>query len=98
MMRGNGLFEESAVPAGVNEPRDELRIVAVAVGLGEEPHERSWRLTDVCLQVRVELMSQRQPRIQRKRPTEGILSLCFAFGDAVDVFADHEVAPPQTCP
>ena len=44
-VRGDGLVVESTVATRVDEPREQLRIVAVAVGLAQQTHERSLGLT-----------------------------------------------------
>ena len=72
-VRGDGLFVQAAVAARVDEPGEELRIVAVTVGLAEQAHQRAVRLTDVGLEVRVELVGDRQPRAQRERAAERVL-------------------------
>ena len=41
VVRGDRLLVEPAVAAGVDEPREQLRIVAVAVGLAEQAHQRA---------------------------------------------------------
>ena len=47
---------QAAIAAGVNQPGEQLRIVAVTVGLAQQPHEGALRLTDVRLEVGVELV------------------------------------------
>ena len=77
-----GLFVEAAVAAGVDEPREQLRIVAVAVGLAQQAHERRLRLAHVRLEVRVELVRHRKPRVELEGAAEGLLGARVAVGRA----------------
>ena len=69
-VRGDRLVEEPAVAAGVDESGEQLGIVAVAVGFAEQAHERSLRLADVRLEVGVELVRDRQARVELERAAE----------------------------
>ncbi len=50
----------------MNETGEKLGVVAVTVGLIQQPHDRSHGLTDVGLQIRVELVRDRQMWIERQ--------------------------------
>ena len=97
-VRGDRLLEQPAVAARVDEPGEQLRIVAVTPRLAQQPHERALGLADVGLQVRVELVGDRQPRVERERAAEGLLGARLAVGRAVDVLADHAVAAAEPRP
>ena len=64
---------ESAVATGVHEPREQLRIVAVTVGLAQQAHDRSLRLADIRLEVCVELVRDRQARVELEGAAERLL-------------------------
>ena len=97
-MRGDRLFVESAVAAGVDEPREQLRIVAVTTGLAQQAHERPLRLADVRLEVCVELVRDREARIELERAAEGVFGARLAIWCAFDVLADHAVAATEVSP
>ena len=50
-VRGQGLFEEAAVAAGMDESGEELGIIAVTPCLADEPLEPAPRLTGVGLEM-----------------------------------------------
>ena len=79
-VRGNRLVVQTAVAAGVHQPGEQLRIVAVTVGLAEQADERSLCLTDVGLEVRVELVRDRQVRIELEGAAQGLLGTLLAIG------------------
>ena len=56
------------------------------------------RLADVSLEVRVELVGDRQPRVERERAAEGLFGAHLAVGRFLDVLADHAVAAPEMSP
>ena len=79
-VRRDRLIEEAAVAAGVHQPGEELRIVAVPVRFAEQPDERVLRLADVGLEIRVELVRDRQARVERERAAERLLGARLAVG------------------
>ena len=97
-VRGDRLFVQAAIAAGVDEPGEQLRIVAVTVGLAQQAHDGCLRLADVRLQVRVELVRDRQPRVEREGAAEGVLGAQLAVGRGVDVLADDAVAATEVRP
>src|SRR3989442_9620076 len=70
-VRGDGFLVQSAIATGVDEPGEELRIIAMTIGLAHEAHERSMGLTDVRLEVCVELVRDRQTRGELQGAAEG---------------------------
>jgi hypothetical protein len=97
-VRGDGLLEEPAVAAGVDEPREQLGIVAVARGLAQQPHDRPLRLADVRLQVRVELVRHGEAGVDLERATEGLFRAGLAVRRGLDVLADHAMAAAEVGP
>ena len=97
-MREQRFFVESAVAARVDEPGEELGIVAVARRLAQQPNERMLRLPDVRLELRVELVGDRQPRIERNRPLERVFGVGLAVRRVLDVLANHTVAAAEMGP
>ena len=85
-VRGDRLLEQAAVAAGVDESREELGIVAVARGLVQQPDDRSRGLTGVGLEIRVELVRERQPRIESERAEEGVFGADFAVGRCASMY------------
>ena len=98
LVRGDRLVEEPAVAAGVDEPGEQLRVVAVAVRLAQQPHDRARRLADVRLELRVELVRHRQARVELERAAERVLGARLAVGATLDVLADHAVAAAELRP
>ncbi len=94
----NGLFVKSAVATGVDETRKQFRIVPVTTGFAKEADERSLRLTDVRLEIRVELVRDREVRIDRQRVAECVFRSSLAVCFDLDVLADHAVAAPELGP
>jgi hypothetical protein len=82
----------------VDEPREQLRIVAVAIGLAEQAHERSWRAAHVRLQIRVELVRHRKTRVDRERSLKRLLGAQFAIGHGSDELANHAMASAEMGP
>ena len=73
-MRRDRLLEEPAVAAGVDEPREELGVVAVALCLAHEAHECRPRLAGFRLEVRVVLVRERQVRVELERLAQRLLA------------------------
>ena len=74
-------FVESAVAAGVDEPREQLRVVAVTRGLAEQAHQRApaaWPMS--ASRLRVELVRDRQARVELEGAAEGLLGARLAVG------------------
>ena len=84
-MGGNGCFVEPAITARVHKPGEKLGIVAVARGLAEQAHERPLCLTDVGLEVGVELWATVMPRVDLEGSTERILGAHFAIGGGLSM-------------
>ena len=82
----------------MNETGEELRIVAVPVRFAEQTLERPRRLTDVRLEVGVELVRDRQPRVERERTAKRFLGARLAARCDVDVLADDAVAASEPGP
>ena len=97
-VRGNRLLEETAVAARVDETCEEFRIVAMPVGLVQQTNESTLRLTDVGLEIRVELVRDRQMRIELERPAECVLGPRLALGRRSHVLADHAMTAPEVRP
>ena len=95
---GDGLVEEAAIAARVHEPREELGVVAMTLGLAEQPHQAALRLADVGFQVRVELVRHRETRTQRECAPERLLRPAVAVGLGLDVFSDQAMAAAQAGP
>ena len=91
-------IEEPAVAAGVHEPGEELGIVAVAGGLPQQPDDRSFRLADVCFEIGVELVRDREVRIEIEGAAKRLLGAGLAVGRALDVFPDDAMAPSDLGP
>ena len=99
LVGGDRLLEEPAVAAGVDEPGEELGVVAVALRLAQQPHERRPRLAGLRLEVRVELVRQREPRVELERAAQGLPRRAPSLsGRAVDELADHAVAAAELRP
>ena len=80
-VRGDRLLEEPAVAAGVDEAGEQLGVVAVAVGLAQQPHaSRACAWPDVGLEVGVELVRERQARVELERAAERLLGARLAVG------------------
>ena len=77
-VRGERLVVQPAVAAGVNEARKQLGIVAVPAGFAQQAHERTLGLADVGLEVRVELVRDRQARVQLQRTAQGLFRALLA--------------------
>ena len=69
---GDRLFVQAAIPAGVNQTDEELGIVAVTIRLGQQSNDGARRLSDVGLEIGVELVSHGQVRAQRQRAFQGV--------------------------
>ena len=95
---GDRLCVEPAVATGMNEPGEQLRIVAMTVGFVQQAHDGSRRLADVRLQIRVELVRHRKSRVDLERLPERLFSVRLALGSARDVLADHPVAATEVRP
>ena len=65
---GDRLLEQARIAARVHEAREELGVVAVARGLVQQPDDGVARPAGVGLEVRVELVRDREPRIQAQWP------------------------------
>ena len=68
------------------------------VGLAQQPDDRSCRLADVCFEIRVELVRDREARIERERAAKRLLGAGLAVGRALDVFADDPMAASELGP
>ena len=72
-VRGHRLVEQPAVSAGVDETREQLRVVR-GRRLPQEPDHRVLRPAEIGLEVRVQAVGLRQVRVQLERACEGALS------------------------
>ena len=63
-VRSQRRAEQAAVAAGVDEPGEQLRIRAPAARLAEQPHHRVARAPAVDVDLRHQVVGQRQIRIQ----------------------------------
>src|SRR5687767_1793303 len=97
-MRGDRLIVETAVPAGVNQAGKELGVVAMAGGLAEEARQGVLRAAGVGLERGVELVRDRQPRIERNRALERVFRQRLAVGQVLDELADHAVTTAKVGP
>ena len=79
-VRGHRLLVEPAVTARVDEAGEELRVVAVADRLASRRTSACSRVSDVRFEVGVELVRDRQPRVELERATERLLGALFAVG------------------
>ena len=82
----------------MDEPGEELGIVAVARRLAQQADDRFARPAGIGFEIRIELVRHRQPRIQRDRLAERFLGAASLSGVGVDVLADHPMAAAQMRP
>ena len=69
----------------------------MALGFGEQANQGLPPSPGVALEVRVELLSDGKPRVQREGAPSASGSR-LAVGRAIDVFADHPVAAAKVRP
>ncbi len=97
-MCGDRFIVQAAVTTRVDQPRKQLRIVAVTRRFAQQAYDGLWRLPDVGFERCVELVRHRQARIERQRALECLLRIAFAVNGALDVLANHAVAPTEVSP
>src|SRR5687768_2852317 len=95
---GDRLCIEPAVATGMNEPGEQLRIVAMTVGFVQQAHDGSRRLADIRLEICIELVSHRKTRVELERLPERLFSVRLTLWSAHDVLADHPVAATEVRP
>ena len=74
-MRVDGLLEQAAVAARVDEPGEQFRVVAVLSRLPQEADHRARRSAHVGFEVRVVLVRDREARVERDGAIERLLRL-----------------------
>ena len=84
--------EQTAVPAGVDEAGKQLRIGAPAGGLAEQPHHRVARAAAIDVELRGEVVRQRQIGIQLERAMQCVLRAREVLAAAAAKLADE---PPD---
>ncbi len=74
---GDRLLEQARVAARVDESREKLGIVAVARGLVQESDHTFAGPARIGLEIRIELVRQRESRVQGDRPDECFLGASY---------------------
>src|SRR5438552_19017291 len=95
---GHRLLEQARVAARVHEAGEQLGVVAVASGFVQKTADGLARPAGLGLEVRVELVSHREPRVQGDSPLESVFRTAVAVGRGGDVLADHTMAATQMSP
>ena len=92
------LLVEPAIPARVHEPGEQFRVIAMPARFAKQPHDGLLGVPHVGLEIGVELVRDRKPRVQRERAAERFLGTLFAVERAANVFADDAMTPADVRP
>src|SRR5262245_13458689 len=82
----------------MHESSEKLGVVAVTRGLVQQSDDGVACATRLGLEIRVELVGDGEPGIQRDGPNERVLGAAVAVGRGVDELADHSMTPSEVCP
>ena len=97
-VRGDRLLEQAAVAARVDQAGEQLGIVAVPARFAEQAAQRRRRLADVRLEVGVELVRDRQARVDGQGAAQRVLGPRVAARIGIDVLADDAMAAAEPGP
>jgi len=97
-VRRQGFLVETGVPARMHKTCEQLRVVAMPRGFVEQPHDRTTGLAGVGFEIGVELVRDRQLRIQFERAVVRLPGPFHAVGRCLDVLADEAIASAQASP
>ena len=97
-VRRQRFLVETGIPARVHQAREQLRVVAVTRRGVEQADDRALGLADVGFEIGVELVRDRQLRVQLERAVVGLPGPFDAAGRRLDVLADQAIAAAQPRP